>query len=69
MNKCSVCHNKLPKDKIGREVCSKKCSGSLGGRAKTSKPKGFAVNRELASRAGKMSKPYSKKERPNASAN
>ena len=68
MNKCSVCHNKLPKDKIGREVCSNRCAGSIGG-SKKSPLKGYGTNRDLASKHGKMSKPYSKKERPNASAN
>ena len=50
--KCSVCQVKLPKEKIGNEVCSNRCAGTIGGSKKV--PKGFAMNRQEASRLGSV---------------
>lgn len=61
MDQCIVCNKDIP-DHL--TVCSRKCSGKLGGSAKTTKPKGYAARPDLASEHGKKGKPYTKKERP-----
>lgn len=53
-DKCKVCGKPVEEWYV---VCSYACTGSLGGRKKGDElksPKGFAANRELARRVGKI---------------